>query len=85
MPVVTVPSVSAGPPSTAQPTAQPPAHQQHWTPNDSAALYGIDAWGDPYFAVNARGHITVQPRGAQGLHRGQHIGNGKAELGLLAH
>ncbi len=66
MPVVTVPSVSAGPPSTAQPTAQPPAHQQHWTPNDSAALYGIDAWGDPYFAVNARGHITVQPRGDRG-------------------
>ena len=62
MPVVTVPSVSAGPPST----AQPPSHQQHWTPNDSAALYGINAWGDPYFAVNARGHITVQPRGDRG-------------------
>jgi arginine decarboxylase len=64
--VVTVPSVSAGPPSTAQPTPQPPSHQQHWTPNDSAALYGINAWGDPYFAVNARGHITVQPRGDRG-------------------
>ncbi len=47
----------------AEPTT---AAQQNWTPADSAALYGIDAWGDPYFAVNARGHVTVQPRGDRG-------------------
>ena len=47
----------------AEPTA---AAHQNWTVADSAALYGIERWGDPYFAVNARGHVTVQPRGDRG-------------------
>ena len=37
-----------------------------WTPGDSCSLYGLDQWGDPYFSVNARGHVMVQPRGDRG-------------------
>ncbi|MFM2081272.1 MAG: biosynthetic arginine decarboxylase [Cyanobacteriota bacterium] len=37
-----------------------------WSIADSAALYGLDRWGDPYFSVNARGHVIVQPRGDRG-------------------
>ncbi len=37
-----------------------------WTPADSAALYGLERWGDPYFSVNSRGHVIVQPRGDRG-------------------
>jgi arginine decarboxylase len=37
-----------------------------WTAADSAALYGLDRWGDPYFSVNARGHVCVQPQGERG-------------------
>ena len=37
-----------------------------WTPADSAALYGLDRWGEPYFSVGARGHVLVQPRGERG-------------------
>ena len=40
--------------------------QQNWTPAASAQLYGLDQWGDPYFSVNARGHVLVQPRGDRG-------------------
>ena len=51
--MVTAPSASAAPP-------------QAWTPADSAELYGLDRWGEPYFSVNARGHVLVQPRGDRG-------------------
>jgi arginine decarboxylase len=37
-----------------------------WTAADGAALYGLDRWGDPYFAANARGHVCVQPQGERG-------------------
>ena len=37
-----------------------------WSVADSAALYGLDRWGEPYFSVNARGHVIVQPRGDRG-------------------
>ena len=37
-----------------------------WTAADGAALYGLDRWGDPYFAANARGHVCVQPQGVRG-------------------
>jgi len=51
--VVTAPSASAG--------------QRHdWSVADSAELYGLNRWGDPYFAVNARGHVCVQPQGERG-------------------
>ncbi|MBE9154355.1 biosynthetic arginine decarboxylase [Cyanobium sp. LEGE 06113] len=37
-----------------------------WSAEDGASLYGLDRWGDPYFSVNARGHVIVQPRGDRG-------------------
>ncbi len=37
-----------------------------WSVADSSRLYGLDAWGDPYFNVSARGHVMVQPRGERG-------------------
>ncbi|HUJ12944.1 MAG TPA: biosynthetic arginine decarboxylase [Thermoanaerobaculia bacterium] len=35
--------------------------QQHWTVDDSAALYMIDRWGAGYFGVNGEGDLTVSP------------------------
>lgn len=37
-----------------------------WTVANSAALYRLDRWGEPYFSTNARGHVLVQPRGDRG-------------------
>lgn len=37
-----------------------------WTLEDSENLYRIDAWGDPYFSINAAGHVTVSPQGNRG-------------------
>jgi len=37
-----------------------------WSVADSSRLYGLEAWGDPYFTVSARGHVVVQPRGERG-------------------
>ncbi len=34
---------------------------RHWSPTQSAALYGIDAWGNGYFTVNDSGHVIVRP------------------------
>ena len=43
-----------------------PASSGAWSVADSASLYGLDRWGEPYFSVNGRGHITVQPQGERG-------------------
>lgn len=37
-----------------------------WTIEDSEELYRIDYWGDPYFSINAAGHVTVSPLGDRG-------------------
>lgn len=37
-----------------------------WTVSDSSQLYGLERWGDPYFSINPRGHVCVQPRGDRG-------------------
>ncbi len=37
-----------------------------WTIEDSEELYRIEYWGDPYFSINAAGHITVSPQGDRG-------------------
>jgi arginine decarboxylase len=37
------------------------ANGEPWTPARSAALYQIDGWGEPYFFVNAQGHVEVRP------------------------
>ncbi|WP_213004047.1 biosynthetic arginine decarboxylase [Parahaliea maris] len=31
-----------------------------WSPADSSALYGIDAWGAGYYSINERGEVQVQ-------------------------
>jgi arginine decarboxylase len=38
----------------------------HWTIEDSEELYRIQGWGEPYFSINAAGHITVSPKGDRG-------------------
>src|SRR5574339_635755 len=39
---------------------------RQWTIEDSEALYRIEGWGQPYFSINAAGHITVSPKGERG-------------------
>ena len=34
---------------------------RQWTVADSAKLYGINNWGNGYFATNSDGHVTVHP------------------------
>jgi len=34
-----------------------------WTIEDSKKLYNIQGWGEPYFSINAAGHVTVSPQG----------------------
>ena len=43
-----------------------PADPAGWTVQNSAELYGLNRWGEPYFSVNSRGHISVQPQGERG-------------------
>lgn len=47
-------TTAAPPPDVAEDAAA-------WTPDDAAALYHVDAWGEHYFGVNAKGHATVRP------------------------
>ncbi|MDJ0694148.1 biosynthetic arginine decarboxylase [Mastigocoleus sp. MO_188.B34] len=49
------------PPSTVQ---EVPRDQ--WTIEKSEALYRIEGWGQPYFSINAAGHVTVSPKGDRG-------------------
>lgn len=42
------------------------AIRQGWTIEDSEELYRIKGWGEPYFSINAAGHITVSPQGDRG-------------------
>jgi arginine decarboxylase len=37
-----------------------------WSIEDSEELYRINGWGDPYFSINAAGHVTVSPQGERG-------------------
>jgi arginine decarboxylase len=37
-----------------------------WTIEHSEELYRITGWGEPYFSINAAGHVTVSPRGERG-------------------
>ncbi|HXO19442.1 MAG TPA: biosynthetic arginine decarboxylase [Thermoanaerobaculia bacterium] len=41
-----------------------PALTSRWTAADSMDLYNIRGWGNGYFSVNGRGHISVHPGGA---------------------
>jgi arginine decarboxylase len=40
--------------------------QKSWTIEDSEKLYRIQGWGEPYFSINAAGHVTVSPKGDRG-------------------
>ncbi|MDJ0706994.1 MAG: biosynthetic arginine decarboxylase [Leptolyngbyaceae cyanobacterium MO_188.B28] len=40
--------------------------QPAWSIEDSEALYRIQGWGEPYFSINAAGHVTVSPQGDRG-------------------
>ncbi|NEQ97629.1 MAG: biosynthetic arginine decarboxylase [Cyanothece sp. SIO2G6] len=40
--------------------------QPTWSIEDSEDLYQIQGWGEPYFSINAIGHITVSPKGDRG-------------------
>lgn len=37
-----------------------------WTIEKSEELYRIKGWGEPYFSINAAGHVTVSPQGDRG-------------------
>ncbi|MEQ8957179.1 MAG: arginine decarboxylase, partial [Coleofasciculus sp. C2-GNP5-27] len=37
-----------------------------WTIEESEKLYRIQEWGEPYFSINAVGHVTVSPKGDRG-------------------
>ncbi len=37
-----------------------------WKIEDSEHLYRIPGWGEPYFSINAAGHVTVAPQGDRG-------------------
>ncbi len=39
---------------------------QTWTIEQSEELYRIQGWGDPYFAINSAGRVTVSPKGLRG-------------------
>jgi arginine decarboxylase len=43
-----------------------PSPPSIWTIEDSEELYRIRGWGEPYFSINAAGHITVSPKGDRG-------------------
>ncbi|NJN71897.1 MAG: biosynthetic arginine decarboxylase [Limnothrix sp. RL_2_0] len=38
---------------------------QPWTGADSRELYRIAGWGEPYFDINAEGHVQVTPMGKE--------------------
>ncbi len=48
-----------------QPRAAEPA-KKAWAIEDSEELYRINGWGEPYFSINAAGHVTVSPKGDRG-------------------
>lgn len=54
----------AAPDSALVTVAQLP--QKSWTIEDSEKLYRIQGWGEPYFSINAAGHVTVSPKGDRG-------------------
>ena len=45
--------------SDSTPGSEPPA--EHWSREDTAELYRLDAWSDGFFRINDQGHIEVRP------------------------
>jgi arginine decarboxylase len=48
------------------PPTTTPDENHIWTIEKSEALYRIEGWGQPYFSINAAGHVTVSPKGDRG-------------------
>jgi arginine decarboxylase len=44
----------------------PTPSRSRWTIENSEELYRIQGWGEPYFSINAAGHVTVSPQGDRG-------------------
>lgn len=44
----------------------PIENKRSWTIEASEELYRIQGWGEPYFSINAAGHVTVSPQGDRG-------------------
>ena len=60
-----------GLPSVADPSWQTPLSKKQsdlspWTVQDSADLYQIQNWGEPYFSVGSDGQVVVHPAGLAG-------------------
>ncbi|XP_020218693.1 arginine decarboxylase [Cajanus cajan] len=49
------------------PFTPPTTPDNHWSPSLSSALYNVEGWGGPYFAVNTAGNISVRPHGSDTL------------------
>lgn len=49
-----------------KPHHQAPVKKEAWTIEDSENQYRIQGWGEPYFSINAAGHVTVSPQGDRG-------------------
>jgi arginine decarboxylase len=47
-------------------TNRPDSSGENWTIEQSENLYRIQGWGEPYFSINAAGHVTVSPKGDRG-------------------
>ncbi len=50
--------------STTHRPSAPPAREEEprrWSVENSAELYQIRGWGEPYFCVNGDGHVEVRP------------------------
>jgi arginine decarboxylase len=47
-------------------TVETPASKEAWKIEDSEHQYRIKGWGEPYFSINAAGHVTVSPQGDRG-------------------
>ncbi len=43
-----------------------PIASSKWTIEVSEELYRINGWGEPYFSINAAGHVTVSPKADRG-------------------
>lgn len=43
-----------------------PPTSSAWTIEASEELYRINGWGEPYFSINAAGHVTVSPKADRG-------------------
>jgi arginine decarboxylase len=61
--IITVPEP---PPSGKKKKKHKEPKHDSWSIEDSENQYRIKGWGEPYFSINAAGHVTVSPRGDRG-------------------